>query len=58
MKGPYIILLIFFSSILITCRNEPETLFSELSSGKTGIDFRNLIVEDESLNVASIYLLL
>ncbi len=52
MRASFIILIVFFSFLLITCRNESETLFSELSPSKTGIDFRNLLVEDESLNIA------
>jgi hypothetical protein len=52
MQTPGIILIILFSFLLGSCKNETETLFSELSSGKTGINFRNLLVEDESLNVA------
>ncbi|HXL54945.1 MAG TPA: VCBS repeat-containing protein, partial [Chitinophagaceae bacterium] len=51
MKTHYIILLLF-SFLLVNCRNESEKLFSELKSGRTGIDFRNLLVEDESLNIA------
>jgi hypothetical protein len=53
MKAPYNILVILVSFLFVSCRNEAETLFSELNSGKTGIDFRNLFVEDESLNVAT-----
>lgn len=34
-----------------SCGSEPEKLFTDLKSGKTGIDFRNLLVEDESLNI-------
>ena len=37
--------------MLNSCSNDTSTLFSELNSGKTGINFRNLLVEDESLNV-------
>src|SRR6266487_2711311 len=53
MRAPYIILIILFSFLLVSCRNDPRTLFSELNSRKTGINFRNLFVEDESLNVAT-----
>lgn len=52
MQIPGTILIILFSFLLNACSNETETLFSELSSGKTGIEYRNLLVEDESLNVA------
>jgi enediyne biosynthesis protein E4 len=52
MRTPGIILIILVSFLLGSCKNETETLFSELGPGKTGIDFRNLLVEDESLNVA------
>jgi hypothetical protein len=53
MRAAYFIVIIFFTFLLITCRNESETLFSELTTSKTGINFRNLLIEDESLNVAS-----
>ncbi len=52
MRVPGIILTILISFLLAGCNNKAETLFSDLSSGKTGINFRNLLVEDESLNVA------
>src|SRR6187401_1780778 len=41
----YLILLVF----LISC-NGKNTLFSEVSSGKTGIHFSNDIVENDSIN--------
>jgi hypothetical protein len=41
----YLILLVFF----ISC-SEKNTLFSEVSSGKTGIHFSNDIVENDSIN--------
>jgi len=40
--------LVFF---LVNCSPEKETLFSELDSDDTGIDFRNDLVETEDKNV-------
>ncbi len=53
MRGLLFIGTILLVFLFMTCRNQSDKLFSELSSGKTGIDFRNLLVEDESLNVAN-----
>ena len=46
-------ILFFLIIYLLSCstKNE-ETTFSPLSPDKTGIDFRNILVEDESLNIA------
>jgi len=51
MKATHLILIFLCSFLWSSCITKPETLFSGLTSGKTGIDFRNLLVEDESLNV-------
>ncbi|MEP7374297.1 MAG: VCBS repeat-containing protein [Chitinophagaceae bacterium] len=50
MKGICAILMMAVI-LLNSCGNDTNTLFSELRSGKTGINFRNLLVEDQSLNV-------
>ncbi|MFT3703822.1 MAG: VCBS repeat-containing protein [Agriterribacter sp.] len=34
------------------CKNNDATFFSELNKSETGIDFRNVLVEDEALNIA------
>ncbi|MCC6288132.1 MAG: VCBS repeat-containing protein [Chitinophagaceae bacterium] len=33
------------------CKNNTPTFFSEVGKGETGIDFRNVLEEDESLNI-------
>ena len=38
--------------LLAACGEDHSKMFTDLSHGKTGIDFRNLLVEDEGLNVA------
>jgi len=38
--------------LLLSCGNKSSTLFTELDRSKTGIDFRNLLAEDETLNVS------
>lgn len=40
--------------ILIGCRNEKQTLFSLLPSSKTGIDFNNKVIENDSINIIKI----
>ncbi len=51
MRVPLFIGNVLLLFLIAGCRNQSDKLFSELSSGKTGIDFRNLLVEDESLNI-------
>lgn len=48
-----LLLTILIGSILFlcSCRQQPQKLFTELSSSQTGIDFRNDIVENESRNI-------
>ena len=41
-----------FASAIAGCSDDSGKMFTEMSPGKTGIDFRNLLVEDETLNVA------
>lgn len=50
MRVSSILLIILFLFLLAGCKNKSETLFSDLDPDKTGIDFRNLVVDDESLN--------
>lgn len=38
--------------LLCACGDDNSKLFTDMSAGKTGIDFRNRLVEDENLNVA------
>jgi hypothetical protein len=38
--------------LFAACKSDGNKMFSDLGHGHTGIDFRNLIVEDEVLNVA------
>jgi enediyne biosynthesis protein E4 len=38
--------------LLVACSEDHSKMFTDLPHGKTGIDFRNLLVEDEMLNVA------
>ncbi|MCW3118915.1 MAG: ASPIC/UnbV domain protein [Chitinophagaceae bacterium] len=52
MRTSYLILIVLFSLLQNSCKNEPKTIFAELNPSNTGIDFRNLLVEDKSLNVA------
>lgn len=48
----------FYYTVLLTtiffagCKRNDDKIFSDLGHGETGIDFRNLLVEDEVLNVA------
>jgi hypothetical protein len=35
-----------FCILFISCSNEPQKLFTKLSEDKTGINFRNLVKED------------
>lgn len=41
---------ILLTFLLNSCSNDTKTLFSEMDSDDTGIKFRNLVVDDESLN--------
>ncbi|HZG24190.1 MAG TPA: VCBS repeat-containing protein, partial [Chitinophagaceae bacterium] len=43
------LLLVFF--LVIGCKPDNSKLFTRLEKGSTGISFRNLLVEDEDLNV-------
>lgn len=43
-------ILILATILLNGCSNDTTTLFSDLDRDKTGIDFRNLVIDDESLN--------
>ncbi|ULQ51420.1 VCBS repeat-containing protein [Flavihumibacter fluvii] len=46
-------ILLFLPAFLInSCSNKTNTLFTELDKDDTNIDFRNLVVEDESLNIS------
>jgi enediyne biosynthesis protein E4 len=45
-------IVIIATILLNSCGNDTQTLFSELDADKTGINFRNLVVDDESLNGA------
>ena len=38
--------------LFAACKSDRNKMFSDLGHGQTGIDFRNLLVEDEVLNVA------
>ncbi len=49
MKRNYAILMMA-TLLLNSCNNDDGTLFSEMDADKTGINFRNLVVDDESLN--------
>ncbi len=47
-------ILVFFSSIalfLVSCSTQPSTLFRELSSEDTGIEFSNTIIESDTFNI-------
>ncbi len=44
------ILAILLTTILYGCENDTKTLFTSLDNDETGINFRNLIVDDENLN--------
>ncbi len=50
MKGHLTILLISIIFIIFSCKKE-KTLFQLLSANRTGIDFKNTIIENDSLNV-------
>ena len=41
------------SAVLISCKNNSSKLFSKKEKSQTGIDFRNLIIENETLNALS-----
>lgn len=43
--------LIILVSVVISCKNESNKLFTELSPGQTGIRFKNLVEETEEFNV-------
>jgi len=43
---------LLFAIIVTGCGEDHSRMFTDLPHGKTGIDFRNLLVEDEVLNVA------
>jgi enediyne biosynthesis protein E4 len=46
------VLLLFFTFLFCTCQQEKtDLLFTEVPSRKTGIDFRNMIKEDENFNI-------
>src|SRR5215212_4407045 len=47
---PFPVLYIFL--LFISCGDDKSKLFTEMDHSDTGIDFRNLLVEDETLNVA------
>jgi hypothetical protein len=40
-----------FTALLSACTNSKEQLFTSLKKGRTGIDFRNLLIESPELNV-------
>ncbi len=46
MRCPIAFTIFFFCMLLVSCSNEPAKLFTKLSEDKTGINFRNLIKED------------
>lgn len=48
-----LLLLFFIINILISCSQEPKTLFKLLLPEQTGIGFQNDIMEDEYLNILS-----
>src|SRR5688572_1826466 len=43
-------IMILVAILLNSCGNDTSTLFSKMDAGKTGINYRNLVVDDESLN--------
>jgi len=43
--------LVLFIGLLSSCADHSNTLFTRLDDGKTGINFRNLVVDNEFLNV-------
>ncbi|MFT3933017.1 MAG: VCBS repeat-containing protein [Chitinophagaceae bacterium] len=58
MKSFQLLFYCFVSGCFIACNNQPTTLFKKLSSSSTGIDFKNTIVESDSINpmnVVNIY---
>ena len=46
MRCPIAFTIFFFCMLFVSCSNEPTKLFTKLSEDKTGINFRNLIKED------------
>jgi hypothetical protein len=49
MKFPYYLLLIFFVAIIASCKKK-ETLFEQIPSSYSGVDFNNKIIENDSIN--------
>jgi enediyne biosynthesis protein E4 len=52
MKKSILAFLVLLQLFFQACKNKPFTLFAELDKNETGIDFRNVLVEDEVLNIA------
>lgn len=53
MLGRLALKVILLMYVFSACREGQQKLFSDLDSDDTGIDFRNLIIEDENLNFGS-----
>lgn len=51
MKKSFFIVLLS-SALLQGCGSDTKTLFTDLDKSDTGIDFRNLVIDDENLNIS------
>ena len=51
MKKLSIVGLMMISGLAMTCSRSPKQQFSALNKGRTGVDFRNLLIESPDLNV-------
>lgn len=52
-KGCFVF--VFFATLVMAACDRNDTLFTKLSSGKTGIHFSNTITENDSVNIISYY---
>ncbi|TWI95903.1 VCBS repeat protein [Mucilaginibacter frigoritolerans] len=49
MKFPYYLLLVFFVAIIASCKKK-ETLFEQIPSSYSGVNFNNKIIENDTIN--------
>ena len=47
----YYFCLISFLSLLCSCKNDNSALFTLLDRGSTGVDFRNMFIDDGAMNM-------
>ena len=46
---------VWFLCSLMACSRKPDTLFTTLSSGESGVDFQNIVTENDTVNLVDYY---